>query len=177
MKKAISIFLVALLLLNVLGYYGIFLGWKYRNSLHITQRLDAEDYKASETITIKVPLTIPYYGDTDFQRVNGEIEHKGEFYRLVKQKLEKDTLYIVCIKDLRSKRIKQALAEYVKTFSDQSGDHSNVNTLPAFIKDYVSTSFSLGSSSSGWSQVLSFHQVKDSLSTHFFADTSPPPEA
>ena len=36
-----------------------------------------------------------------YERVNGEFEHNGEFFKLVKQKLENDTLNIVCIKDHR----------------------------------------------------------------------------
>jgi hypothetical protein len=80
----------------------------------------------SETVTLKVPVAIPYLQNTDFERVNGEFEHNGEFFRLVKQRFASDTLYIVCIKDTRSKHIKQALAEYVKTFSD----HPVTSTSP-----------------------------------------------
>src|SRR5687767_15064229 len=114
MKKLTSYVLVLILLLNVMGYYGIFIGLKYSHSTSINQKLDDLQYNESHTVTLKVPLTIPYYGDTEYQRVSGEIEHGGEVYRLVKQKYEKDTLYIVCIRDVQGKRIKQALADYVK---------------------------------------------------------------
>src|SRR5688572_31452116 len=143
MKRIVAILLILLLMLNVVGYYGFFEGLKYHNSLQVNQRLDDNLYDESEAITLKLPLSIPYYGNTDFERVNGEIEHNGEFYRLIKQKFKNDTLYIVCIKDLGSKRINNALRQYVKTFSEQTDDDSS-QVIPSFIKDYVSTSFSIG---------------------------------
>lgn len=177
MKKAVSIFLTAILLLNVMGYYGLFLGLKYENSLDITQRLDADDYTRDETITLKIPLNIPYYGDTDFERVDGEIEHEGEFYRLVKQKFERDTLYIVCMKDIKSKQIKKALNKYVKTFTDQSADHSGAKTIPSFIKDYITTSFNLNASAAGWCLTLVYYTDEVKSFTLYFSNYSPPPEA
>jgi hypothetical protein len=177
MKKTVSIFLIAILLLNVMGYYGLFIGLQYKNSLQITQRLDANDYRHEETITLKVPLTIPYFGDKEYERVDGEIEHKGEFYRLVKQKFEQDTLYIVCIKDARSKQINKALGNYVKTFTDQSSDRSDTKTVPHFIKDYITTSFNLGSSSTGWSLPVLHHMDERTIVNPYFLIISPPPEA
>ncbi|HEX6890362.1 MAG TPA: hypothetical protein VF141_06710, partial [Chryseolinea sp.] len=122
MKKIIAIFLVLLLLFNALGFYGLFIGLRYKNEIDLVQRLDNDQYLEEQTVTLKVPMTLPYHLDSEYERVDGEIEHDGEFYRLVKQKLQKDTLYIVCIKDQGSKRIKQALADYVKTFTDKPAD-------------------------------------------------------
>jgi hypothetical protein len=177
MKKICSIFLVCLLLLNVMGYYGVFLGLKYRNTVDLTQRLDAGDYAASETVTIKVPLAIPYYMDTGFERIDGEIEHQGEFYRLVKQKLENDTLHIVCFRDVKGKRLKQALADYVKTFSHHSSDEQQLKTVPGFIKDYISANFTLASSAMGWNIAVDLNGVQVPLHVLSLPVVSPPPEA
>lgn len=176
MMKVVSILLVVLLLLNVMGYYGFFLGLKYQHAQELTQRLDSENYSKSETVTFRIPLVVPYYGDTGYQRVNGEIEHHGEFYRLVKQKLQKDTLYIVCIKDVRGKHIQKALKDYVKTFADQSAEKSGTKNLPIFIKDYVPASFSLFASAHGWSLVLYYHEVNGFLSNPFSGSLTPPPK-
>lgn len=177
MKKICSIFLVCLLLLNVMGYYGVFLGLKYRNTVDLTQRLDAEDYAASETVTIKVPLAIPYYMDTEFERIDGEIEHQGESYRLVKQKLENDTLHIVCFRDVKGNRLKQALADYVKTFSHHSSDEQQLKTVPGFIKDYISANFTLATSAMGWNIAFHLKGVQVSLHVLSLPVVSPPPEA
>lgn len=177
MKNIISIFLAMLLLLNVMGYYGLFLGIKYKNTADITQRLDVGNYAESETVTIKVPLAIPYAADTEFERIDGEIEHQGEFYRMVKQKLEKDTLRIVCLRDVKSKRIKQALSDYVKTFSDHSTDAGQVKTVPGFIKDYIPAGFRLVSSAAGWNAAFDFARSQQTVRILSRPVLSPPPEA
>jgi hypothetical protein len=118
----------------------------------MTQKLDDDDYDKSETITVKIPITIPYATDSrDFERVDGTFEYQGEFYRLVKQRLISDTLHIVCVKDHQGKRINQAIESFVKTFTDKPvNDQQNVQTFSDFIKDYLTTSISITSLSFGW---------------------------
>jgi hypothetical protein len=176
MKKPVAHMLIMLLLLNVMGYYGLFVGIKYQHTADFTKRLDDSNYSESETVTLKVPVTIPYYGDTKYERVDGEIEYNGQFYRLVKQKLEKDTLYIVCLKDLQSKRIKQALADYVKNFSEHSSDNTS-KVAPSFIKDYINTEFKFLSSNAGWTQDLQFGLTEQQVKEVVLTNLSPPPEA
>jgi hypothetical protein len=175
MKKFTSYVLVLLLLLNVMGYYGVFIGLKYSQTAEINQRLDNAAYDESQTITIKVPLSIAYYSDTEYERVTGEIEHNGEVYRLVKQKYEKDTLYIVCIKDLESKRIKQALADYVKNFTEHSSDNA-VKSVPSFIKDFINTEFSMSPSENGWTLDIPFGLTEQKVKNFALDFNSPPPE-
>lgn len=176
MKKITAYLLVLLLLLNVMGYYGVFMGLKYRHTANINQQLDGLESHEFESVTLKVPLTIPYYGDTKYERVTGEIEYEGEFYRLVKQKFEKDTLYIVCIKDVESKRIKQALADYVKNFSEHSSDRPS-KTVPSFIKDYINTEFRYSTASAGWNRDIQFGLTEQKVKTIPLTFISPPPEA
>jgi hypothetical protein len=177
MKKIISYLLAALLLLNVMGYYGLILGVKYQHIQSITQRLDQDRYRSDETVTIKVPVAIPYLLDTEYERVDGEIEYNGEFFRLVKQKFANDTLHIVCIKDNRSKHMKQALAEYVKTFSDQPVNSKSATTLPSPIKDYIPNDFSLATAALGWSRSFRFYTNDDFNYHHSLSVLSPPPQA
>ena len=161
-----------------MGYYGVFLGLQYKNDKNMIHRLDAEDYSASETVTIKIPITIPYAMDSkSFERVDGKFEHKGEFYRLVKQRLAGDTLYVVCIKDHENKRIDEAMSTFVKTFTDKPVDqHSNAKIVVTFIKDYIQQSFTLQHISMGWT----IDVVKDSscriLESTFHTSILHPPE-
>lgn len=179
LKKLIAIFLVFLLLFNALGFYGVFVGLQYKIGLDLVQRLDKHDYQREETVTIKVPMALPYHIDTGvYERVDGEIEHKGEFYRLVKQKLEKDTLYIVCIKDQDSKRIKQALADYVKTFTDKPVDAKQSGKFfTGFIKDFLPSSIEITPASSGWNYTVVTITLCDSFNSRSIAVFSPPPQS
>lgn len=180
MKKVIAITLVVLILFNTMGFYGIFVGLRYKAKRDIVQRLDLDQYRHDETITFKVPLSIPYISDDEgFERVNGEIEHKGEFYRLVKQKLVQDTLYIVCIKDHQSKNIKKALADYVKTFTDKPANNkSHHKAQITFIKDFLPSRFSISHGTEGWNR--SIHCGFAPQATHDDRNISfvgPPPKA
>lgn len=177
MKNIISICLVTLLLLNVMGYYGVFLGMRYRNTQEFIQRLDAETYNTSETLTLKIPVSIPYYGETEFVRVDGEIEHEGQFYRLVKQKYERDTLHIVCIRDVKRQHIQNALKDYVETFASHTSDPQQGNKMPTFIKDYVSVTFNLCASAGGWCLVLSRPGAEEFNDDPYSPSPAPPPKA
>ncbi len=177
MKKFTAYALIVLLLLNVMGYYGVFLGIKYSHNAELTQHFDSADFDAYQSITIKVPLTVPYYGDTKFERINGEIDYEGETYRLVKQKYQKDTLYIVCVRDVESKAIKQALADYVKTFSEHSSDGMTIKSAPGFIKDYISTPIGVKPSATGWKSDIQFGLTEQLFKSFSPTRFSPPPEA
>ena len=178
MKRFIAILLIFLLLFNALGILGLFVGLRYKTSNDLVERLDNHDYLEEQTVTLKVAMTIPYHLDTEFERVDGEIEHNGEFYRLVKQKLEKDTLYIVCIKDQDSKRIKQALADYVKTFTDKPVDAKSTGKfISSFIKDFLPTSLEITPASAGWNYTVALANTIDSFNSRSLAVFSPPPQA
>lgn len=142
------------------------------------QRLDAEDYAASETVTIKIPITIPYATDSRaFQRVDGTFQHNGEFYRLVKQRLSEDTLYVVCIRDHENKRIDEAMSTFVKTFTDKPVDqHSSSKIVVSFIKDYIQQSFSLQHLSTGWTLDVVKANSCSVLESTFHTSILHPPE-
>lgn len=177
MKKLIAIFLVLLLLFNALGFFGLFIGLRYKSALDLVERLDKKEYLDEETVTLRIPMTLPYHLDSEYERVDGEIEHNGEFYRLVKQKLQKDTLYIVCIKDYGSKRITQALADYVKTFTDKPVDTNNAGKVfTSFIKDFLPTSLEITPASAGWNYSFALANTIDSFSSRSLAVFSPPPQ-
>ncbi len=179
MRKLTSIALIALLLFNVLGYYGFFLGLEYQNRQALIHSFNTDNYEQLEQITIKVPLSVPYATDTqDYQRVDGEFEHQGEFYQMVKQRLSQDTLYIVCVKDSQSKRINQALTDYVKTLTDKSENGKSRHTLilPAFIKEYIVSTHTIKAGSAGWSLELNNTNSPVVLIDSYNASIVHPPE-
>lgn len=177
MRTAIAIFLVVLILFNIMGFYGLLVGLSLKAKHEISKRLDNDQYHEEETITLKVPLSIPYYsGNGEYERVEGEIQHEGEFYRLVKQKMEHDTLYIVCIRDHKIKHIKQALADYVKTFTDKPVSKSKGKGQISFIKDYLPALFSLSDGVDGWNRTLSWCSEAISYQSRSVPFFGPPPK-
>src|SRR5258708_5459498 len=142
-----------LFLLNVLGFYGIFLGLQFKFKQDANRELDEDRYAGMDVVTFKLPLAVPYYSDNqDYERVSGEFEHEGEVYRLLKQKYSGGMLFIVCVKDNEAKKISQALTDYVKTFTDKplNAKQQSAKSVPSFCKDYMTIGISLQSLTSGW---------------------------
>jgi hypothetical protein len=176
-KRVFALFMMLLFLLNVLGYYGVLVGLQFKNKQNLQAQFDSDVYERQHEVTIKVPLTVPYATDSkEYTRVDGEFEHKGEVYRMVKQKLQSDTLYIVCVKDETSKDIRQALAEYVKSFTDKpASEKSQSKTLQNLIKDYIATSTVLQSSHTGWSYTFELSTLQNTYNSLTISHNSPPP--
>lgn len=178
MRRVLALVSLFLFLLNVMGYYGVFIGLQFKNTQELQARFDEDDYSRDQEITIKMPMTIPYATDSrEYTRVNGEFEYQGEVYHLVKQKLQKDTLYIVCVKDNTSKDIKQALTDYVKSFTDKPvNEKSQSKSVQQFMKDYLVTSTSLESISDGWHHELTSSSYANAWQSLSIPLTSPPPQ-
>ena len=142
------------------------------------QHFDDENFIHQE-VTFKLPLTVPYSTDSkEYSRVDGEFEHNGEVYRLVKQRLQSDTLYIVCVKDITTKRINQALTDYVKSFTDKPiNSKGNSKTIQNLIKDFLCCSISIKKQTDGWEKTISFHFIEHHYELVTSSLTGPPPRA
>ncbi|MBK8291209.1 MAG: hypothetical protein IPK96_09945 [Flammeovirgaceae bacterium] len=178
MKRGLTLFLLALFMLNVLGYYGVLVGLQIKNAQNLSAQFDEDGYAREHEVTIKVPITVPYQSDSrEYVRVNGEFEHEGDVYKMVKQRLQRDTLYIVCVKDNTSKKINQALKDYVKSYTDKPlNQKGNTKTTQNFIKDFISTATVLYSSNDGWYNTISECYWVDSYRSLSVKHTSPPPQ-
>jgi hypothetical protein len=177
-KRLLTSFLLGLFLLNIVGYYGVFVGISLSGAAAMREQFDTEKSFQDEVL-IKVPIAIPYAVDaTDYQRVDGEFEHQGQVYRLVKQKLQSDTLYIVCVKDVSASKINLALADYIKTFTDKPATtKSGTAPIFQFSKDYLSITTKITQTTSGWAAPILFSTDDFNLSTVSRDIQSPPPKA
>lgn len=118
-KRLLSVCFLLLFLFNVGGYYFVFVGLQYHASLSVSQELDDNLYDHEEAFLFKIPLTLPYQiTDNGYERVRGLVEHRGTFYRLVKQKYADDTLFVVCIRDHTQKIIDEELTKYARLSND-----------------------------------------------------------
>lgn len=130
--------MILLHLLNVAGCYWIFYAFQKRSKAELAQQLDIDSYAGSQAITIKLPLSSPQESNnSNYERVDGELVYEGVTYRLVKQKFYQDTAYIVCYKDEKTITIKNALEEYVDTFTDIPAEKKSESKAFSFIKDYL----------------------------------------
>lgn len=149
MKRAVAIGMLVLILLNTAGYYLVFQGWKWHNALTWTP-----DETANEALIVKVPFAVPYANESDeWTPAQGKYEHEGKSYRIVKQKLTPDAVYIALVADEAGNRINERMADFAKTFSDKPVESKqNAKVFPSFIKEYVSERILVRTVVNGWSQ-------------------------
>lgn len=179
MKKAFSITLLALFLFQFVGYYFVYMGLRYQVKSEMLVRLDAGNYSKEETLTLKIPFTLPYWMDSrEYERVNGEFQYQGEFYQLIEQKLEKDTLYVICIRDVQEKKLHEVMTDYVKLTNDlPTSSHKTLKLLSSLMKDYVKSVPAEISNSKGWFREFCFAEPSFHLLTLASPVYSPPPES
>jgi hypothetical protein len=168
---------IALLLMNVMGYYGVFLGLSSRHDSLMVQRLDINNFSADQIVTISIPLSLPYAVEGgEYHRVDGKIEHLGVVYRLLKQKFANDTLSIQCIRDTDAERINHAMSAYVKTFSDAPvQSHPSGKVVINILKDFLSESCEILHAASAWQNVTK-NSIQKVFIASYFADIVHPPE-
>ena len=125
-------------LFNGIGYYGLFYLTRKHLQADMLTKLDAGNYTDSQTVTLKIPLSLPYplNTDADYERVNGSFRYQGEFYKLVKQKLSNDTLYVVCIRDGEEKRLNAVVTDFIKITHALPASSKALKFLHVFMKDF-----------------------------------------
>jgi hypothetical protein len=165
-------------LFNVGGYYLVLWGLIHNSDHKLTQKLNRELYSPDELIELKLPVTLPYpIQKQDFVRVDGKIEHRGEVYKLVKQKLENDTVYIYYIRDHQQKRIVKTVTDYVKLTNELPSSSKKSSTFTGkFLKDFESTEASEILQQAGWSMEISGTQAPLKTSVSHTRILSPPPK-
>lgn len=177
MKRLVSIFLTLLIVFNVIGYYGVYLGLRVQANRELKQRLDTGAYDERETLTLKVPVTLPYQSDWhSFERVQGGFEKDGQFYDLVKQKVERDTLIIVYIKDQKETSLFDSLTAFVHASTDTPISKKAGKLIEVFTKDYLATASVLEHSSEGWSMTTFGSRPSFALSDLSSKINAPPPK-
>ncbi len=179
LKRLVSILLLSVFLFNVGGYYLLFIGLHHRSDTLLSKKIEAEQFQKDELIELKVPITLPYpLQENNFQKADGRFEHEGTFYKLVKQKFDNDTLYIVCIRDVATKQLTSTLKDYVAKTNDLPVNSKNtLNLFGKFLKDFQKTDEDFTQSQNGWELQIVFANPTFTLRSASHHQESPPPEA
>ncbi len=99
---------------------------------------DENNYSDQQLISIKQPTNLPYYQNSKtFQRVEGEIEIEGVFYKYVKCRIYNDSLELLCIPNTAKMKIQAAKADFSKLASDFQA--SNKKKSPSESKAFQKT--------------------------------------
>lgn len=136
MKKTAVIFLLILFLFNTIGYKALFLYLSQKADNRIDAQIAAKGDHG--LITFKIPLHLPYLTDSDdFETTEGEITVKGEIYKLVKKKILRDTLIVLCIDHQEKTQIEKEGNEYFKKVNDLTANTSKKSGAKQVKVDYL----------------------------------------
>lgn len=93
----------------------------------MAQQLDQKKYDTKQLMELRVPLNMPYYQNTGFQRHDGHITVKGIDYNYVERKIENGFLVLKCIKNEAAGKIKQNTGDYFAKANgiDKSGSQKS----------------------------------------------------
>lgn len=178
MNRSIAIFFTFIFLLNVIGYYVIYLGINLKADNKATLEIENSTYDRTQTVTIKIPLTLPYPLQNGFERVSGDFEHEGEFYKLVEQKYENDTVYVVCYKNNDMKQAHAVLNDIVKQSTDQSSPNQSSKTQVGVLKDYNPVTEEITIQlPSAIGTIETFSKAADKFASRELPVPTPPPNA
>lgn len=162
---------------NTIGYYGVFLILSKQFNKEFTRQLDTDEYAGSETMIVKIPFALPYQTNFDaYERVDGQFECEGEFYKLVKQKWVGDTLFVILTKDNRQTKLHESLANFERASHDSPLSKSAMKLIDHFEKGFISSLNQLQVSSFGWCQKSYFGVLPQIVNHLYLSIFSPPPE-
>jgi hypothetical protein len=162
------------------GYYFVFWVLQYQYDLKIASIIDSGSYYQDETVELKIPMSLPYpLQPRDFERISGKFEYNGEYFELVKQKLENDTLHVVCLKNQDKNHLVSTMTNYVKLTNDLPGTAQKAfNFLGKLLKEYNNSNKVLFTPDPGLMAEISFVILKTSKTPLPALEIpSPPPKA
>lgn len=141
--------------------------------------MDADAYSSEDVVVLTIPVSLPYpIHDAGYERATGEVEYNGEFYHLVKQKIENDTVFMVCVKDKQQKQLQQAMNEYTNLANNLPATTKHtMDLLGKLFKDFTAaTEFTPSSFALALKYDILFAEYEFPLLAPALPVDSPPPE-
>lgn len=124
MKRLSAIVFLLVLVFNLYGYRVAVLYLEKKNEAAWEQKLDKQDFKEAELLSIKTKLHLPYYTrTTDFERAYGTITVGNVVYEYVQKRVYQDTLELRCLPNATKTKLQQVKNELTKS---TAGDEASV---------------------------------------------------
>jgi hypothetical protein len=133
------------MLLSTFGYLHFLIVIEQQVSSRAVKRIAENENQISGNVVLRVPVSLPYPSyDNEYKTASGEIMVDGVLYRFVKQKMYRDTLYLVCSRDMATTEARNAISHYSTTFADTyqqkaNAPHKATSIFPVFC-DYIDSS-------------------------------------
>lgn len=151
---------------------------------HMAATFDKELYSEQDLIAIKIPLLLPYQtGQSDCERVDGEITIDGQLYKYVKRKVVNGELILLCLPDRYKARLQTVKDNFFKltnnlqaTSSSKKPVHARSLSFNDIVQDYDKVLLQ-------WLLPIFFHSSQttyyshtDKLISRWLSTPEPPPD-
>jgi len=169
--------MLLIFLFNMGGYYLVFSFLKLKAGHELSQRLELQTTDDSETVTLKVPLNLPYpINSTGYETVKGTIKAGNRYFQLLKQKIEHDTLTMVLVQDNKSNHIEDVILTLDKQQGAEKSQQGTLNFSFKLIQDFIASSIKLSTGNGPWSRSIEFNTYLNSLISFNAGGPNPPPK-
>ena len=145
MKRLPAILFAIVLLFNFYGYRLMLDCLQDSRQQAFTARVDRNNYNEEDLISIKTPMDLPYYTNSeDYERTYGSINVQGVDYEYVKRRVYHDTLEVLCLPNRARTEIQDARNEFFKHNLDGTASNKKSNrivriSLPDYCQELRST--------------------------------------
>lgn len=110
---------LTILLFNFYGYRVVLSCLQTGTETAIERRVDGNDYRNDELVSIKTKLDLPYYtASPGYERAYGSIEIGGREYDYVKRRVYNDTLELLCLPNGAKTALKNIGNDLAKASAD-----------------------------------------------------------
>lgn len=103
---------------NLVGYRWLFSLLEEKATEKLEQKISAGDYQEAQLLEIRIPLSMPYYSDKEYENIYGETDWNGVHYRYVKRKVSGNTLYLLCLPNKEKSSLAIIKNEFTKAMND-----------------------------------------------------------
>jgi hypothetical protein len=127
------------LLFNSFGYRIVSYLIEQRVNTIAEIQLDNNNYKEADLIEIKVPFKLPYSTEwKEFERIDGEIEVDGKFYKYVKRKVIVDSLVLLCLPNDQKAKLESAHGRFFELVHGLKQPHQKKSESSSVFKSLIS---------------------------------------
>jgi len=125
-----------LFLMYHIGYLGYY--WYSIEQINEQWLVQVEVTPNMKHVTI--PITLPYWSDTDYRPAHGTINIDGKQYRTVLEKYDKDAIHLIVAEDKAVAELNASISDWLKAMNSADSDSplsNKANFLKSVAKDYL----------------------------------------
>jgi hypothetical protein len=174
----LAIVLLFIFLFNLSGYFLYYKYFIYQSDKEAILQLENHSYKDSELIELKITLNLPYLtSQQHYERIDGQLQHKGIYYNYVARKVHNDTLYLRCRPNRQKTNLYRDLNEYASKVNDIPFNDKNGTSLKkvTLALEYVQTFLTYTVSYPGNPSAYHKNAICALIQESFISDSFKPP--